>query len=132
MGRGINEPRTPGRKPARLATVALSAKRSPSAAESSSSADSRDFINTVVRDVRNVMVSTAGAVLLACTSPSGAQAEQLRLSISRSEEVMQVQESMLESWSIVDDVFFDSSTLVRPTQTNAVRIGDPKCRRRQL
>eukprot|EP00892_Ulva_mutabilis_P005968 jgi/Ulvmu1/3743/UM173_0016.1 len=113
VGRGLSEARVVCRKPARLATVAMSAKQSPSEVDHSIQTNNEQPLRKLVHDVRNVLLSTAGAVLLGYSAPSSAEAEQLRLAISRSEEVMQVQESMLESWSIIDDVFFDTSTLNR-------------------
>ena len=128
---GTTEPRKLFRRPTRHATVPSASKQSPPATINSKVSNSEDSVGKLVRDVRNVVLSTASAVLLAYSAPSTAEAEQLRLSISRNEEVMQVQESMLESWSIIDDVFFDSSTLVRSTQTNAVRQDDRHCRRQR-
>ena len=99
--------------------MSLAATQSSHSSVNSESDTPDQIFGKFMRDVRNVAVTTASAVLLSCSAPSTAHAEQLRLSISRNEDIMQVQESMLESWSIIDDVFFDSATLVRPMQTNA-------------
>lgn len=55
----------------------------------------------------------AAAITIGLSEPAFGADQALRLPISGNKEIAQVQEVMLETWSVVGDAFFDSSALVR-------------------
>jgi hypothetical protein len=74
---------------------------------------SEDIINRM----RKGLFAALAAVSLQCAAPSFAQAGSaggtVRLPVSSRDEIARVQQTLLETWSIVDSMYFDTSALVR-------------------
>ena len=63
---------------------------------------------------QRVCRALAGSVLLALSVHSPATAEPvLRLPVSETAEIQQVQKTLFEAWDIVNEFYFDTATLVR-------------------
>lgn len=66
-----------------------------------------------VKAVGGALAAISCAAVLA-VSPSAEAAERtLRLPVAERKEIYQVQETLLEAWSVVDELFYDASKLVR-------------------
>lgn len=97
----------------------------PQAVSAQRKATNRDMVasaapgeeNTVSRilDIaKKGTVAFAAAVTIGLQAPESAGADSvLRLPISNKKSIAQVQEVMLETWSVVGDSFFDGAALVR-------------------
>ena len=89
------------------------AREAPSRNLVASAAHNEDTAMSRILDIaKTSTLAFAAAVAIGSQAPAlGAQT--LRLPISGNKQIAQVQEVMLETWSVVGDSFFDGSALVR-------------------
>lgn len=80
-----------------------------------SSEDTR--VSRIIDIAKASTVAFAAAVAIGSQAPALAANQTLRLPISGNKQIAQVQEVMLETWSVVGDSFFDGSALVRVLST---------------
>jgi hypothetical protein len=78
-------------------------------------------ISRTLEFARKTAAAFAACVTICLQTPAlGAEQIALRLPVSGNKEIAQVQEVMLETWSVVGDSFFDVNALVRvPVPTDS-------------
>lgn len=90
------------------------ARQAPSRNLVASAAHNDDTAMSRILDIaKTSTLAFAAAVAIGSQAPALGANQTLRLPISGNKQIAQVQEVMLETWSVVGDSFFDGSALVR-------------------